>query len=75
MGRTHKDAKQNKVLEVVKRQDGKFDLFLNRRLYRGKIHPDGLQQEVCGRFGYCGEEYDSILREVEETGRKKLFFS
>lgn len=74
MGRTYKDAKQNRVLEVVKRQDGTFDLFLNRRLHRGQIHPDGLPEELCVRFGYCGEEYDLILREVEETGRKELFF-
>jgi hypothetical protein len=47
---------------------------LNRRLHRGQIHLDGLPQELCVRFGYCGQEYDSILREVEETGRKELFF-
>jgi len=75
MGRTYKDAKQNRVLEVVKRQDGTFDLFLNRKLYRGQIHPDGLEQELCVRFGYCGQEYNSILREVEETGRKELFIT
>jgi hypothetical protein len=74
MGRTYKDAKQNRVLEIVKRQDGTFDLFLNRTLYRGQIHPDGLPQELCVRFGYRGQEYDSILWEVEETGRKELFF-
>ncbi len=74
MGRTYKDAKQNRVLEVVKRQDGTFDLFLNRRLYSGQIHLDGLPEVLCVQFGYCGQEYNSILREVEETGRKELFF-
>ncbi len=74
MGRTHKDTKQNRVLEIVKRQDGTFDLFLNRGLYRGQVHPDGLPEQLCVRFGYCGKECDSILREVEETGRKGLFF-
>jgi hypothetical protein len=74
MGRTYKDAKQNRVLKVVKRPDGTFDLFLNRELYRGQIHPDGLPQELCVRLGNCGQEYNSILREVEETGRKELFF-
>jgi hypothetical protein len=74
MGHTYKDAKQNRVLEVVKRQDGTFDLYLNRKLHRGQILPDGLPEELCVRFGYCGEEFDSILREVEETGRKELFF-
>lgn len=74
LGRTYKDTHQNRVLEVVKRQDGTFDLFLNRKLYRGQISPDGLPEQLCVRFGYCGKEYMSILREVEQTGRKKLFF-
>jgi hypothetical protein len=74
MGRTHKDAKQKRVLEVVKRHDGTFDLFLNRKLYRGQIHSGALPQELCVRFGYCGQEYNSILCEVEETGNKELCF-
>lgn len=75
MGRTYKDARQNRVLEVVKREDGTFDLFLNRRLYLGQISEDGLPQELCVRFGYCGEEYDAILLELEQSGKKKLFLS
>lgn len=71
---TYKDKHQNRVLEVVKRLDGTFDLFLNRKLFRGQIHPDGLPEELCVRFGYCGQEYITILREVEQTGRKELFF-
>ena len=74
MSRTHKDSNQNRVLEVVKRDDGTFDLFLNRRLDRGRISDAGLPQELCVRFGFCGDEYDSILREVNETGKKTLFF-
>ena len=73
MGRTYKDAKQNRVLEVVKREDGTFDFFLNCRLDKGQISEAGLPQELCVRFGFCGDEYDSILRELDQTGRKKLF--
>lgn len=75
MGRTYKDARQNRVLEVVKREDGTFDLFLNRKLYLGQIPEDGLPQELCMRFGYCGDEYDTILRELGQSGMKKLFLS
>jgi hypothetical protein len=74
VSRTYIDAKQNRVLEVVKRQDGTFDFFLNRRLHRGQVPETGLPEELCVRFGFCGEEYDSILREVGQTGRKELFF-
>ena len=38
------------VLEVVKRQDGRFDLLLNSKLYRGRFHADGLAQELCVAF-------------------------
>ena len=74
MSRTHKDAKQNRVLEVVKRQDGTFDLFLNHKLDRGQIPQSGLSEELCVRFGFCGEEYESIVRELDRSGRKELFF-
>jgi len=75
VSRTYKDARQNRVLEVVKRQDGTFDLFLNRRLYRGQIPEDGLGQELCVRFGYCGQEYGTILSELGQRGKKTLFLS
>ena len=74
MSRTRKDSKQNRVLQVVKRNDGTFDLFLNRKLDRRCIPETGLPEELCVRFGFCGEEYNSILREVNQTGTKKLFF-
>ena len=75
VGRTFKDIKQNRVLEVVRREDGTFDLFLNRRLDRGQIPEAGLPEQLCVRFGFCGDEYDSILRELNQTGTKKLFVS
>jgi hypothetical protein len=64
----------NRVLEVVSREDGTFDLFMNGELDRGRIPVDGLNQQLCVRFGFCGDECDSILHELAENGRKKLFF-
>jgi hypothetical protein len=74
VSRTRKDTKQNRVLEVVKKEDGTFDLFLNRELYRGGVPEDGLSRELCVRFGFCGQEYDQILLELNQTGSKQLFF-
>jgi len=34
-----------------------------------------LPRELCMRFGYCGEEYEEILRELNQSGKKKLFLS
>ena len=31
-----------------------------------------LQEELCVRFGFCGEEYESILSEVNVKGRTRL---
>ena len=75
MSRTRKDSHQNRVLEVVKRVDGTFDLFLNRNVYRSGISEDTLPRELCMRFGYCGEEYEEILRELNQAGKKQLFLS
>ena len=76
MSRTRKDSNQyaNTVLEIVKTDDGTFDLFLNRKLDRSRIPETGLPEQLCGRFGFCGDEYDSILREINQTGSKTLVF-
>jgi hypothetical protein len=60
------------VLEVAKRDDGKFDLFLNRKLDQGQKPESVLGAWLCVRFGFCGEEYDSILREVNLSGSKTI---
>jgi hypothetical protein len=76
VSRTRKDSIEatNRVLEVVRMDDGTFDLFMNGKLDRERIPEDGLNEQLCVRFGFCGEEYDSILHELTENGRKKLFF-
>ncbi|MGB8011903.1 MAG: hypothetical protein WCF68_09845 [Terriglobales bacterium] len=75
MSRTRKDSKQIKstVLEVVKRENGKFDLLLNGKLDRSNI-PEVWLPEELSRFGFCGEEYTSILRDVNQTSKKTLVF-
>jgi hypothetical protein len=60
------------VLEVVKRDDGTFDLFLNSQLDQGQKLESSLPAWLCVRFGFCGDEYDSILREVHQNGRKTI---
>jgi hypothetical protein len=76
VSRTRKDSRKatNRVLEVVRMDDGTFDLFMNGKLDRERIPEDGLNEQLCVRFGFCGEEYDSILHELAENGRKKLLF-
>jgi len=76
MGRTEKDSPQSKrFLEVVKRNDGTYDLFLNGVPVRSRIAEAWLSEELCVRFGFCGQEYDSILHEVNLNSRTKLWLS
>lgn len=47
------------------------DLILNRKLDRNNIPEVWLPDEHCAHFGVCGEEYDSILRELNQNGRTR----
>jgi len=72
---TRKDSPgTNRVLEVVKRDDGTFDLFLNRKLDRNRIPERWLPDELCVRFGFCGDEYDAILRQLHDCGKATVAF-
>ena len=78
MGRTFKDSERNRHgggnLEVVQREVGYFDLFHNGRLEHAAVPESGLQDFICVRFGFCGEEYEAIMVEVGRTGRKFVEF-
>jgi len=76
MSRTLKDSPRKKrFLEVVKRGDGTYDLFLDDAPDRRAVPEKWLPEELCVRFGFCGEEYDSILRQVNLNGRARLLLS
>jgi hypothetical protein len=76
VSRTRKDVSHTKgaVIEVVKREDGTFDLFFNQRLDQSKVEERWLPEWLCVGFGFCGEEYDAILREVELRGKASIKF-
>ena len=69
MSRTRKDSRwQGTVIRVIKREDGTFDLILNRELAKKSIPMDGLESVLCGRFGYCQDEFAAILSELDKNG-------
>jgi hypothetical protein len=76
MTRTAKDSpyRKQRFLDVFKKADGSYDLFLDDSPIRTNIPEEWLESEVC-RFGFCGEEYRSILREVSLHGRTRLTLS
>lgn len=71
MSRTRKDSKKNAFhgLEIVKNHDGTFDFFLDRERTHGGLSLRSLEEELCVRFGFCGQEFASILDQVERDGR------
>jgi hypothetical protein len=73
MSRTRKDSRQGTVIEVIKREDGAFDLYLNRELGHEGIREDGLAHILCVRFGYCGDEFDAIVLELNQSGRAERY--
>lgn len=76
MSRARKDSNQprNSILELVRKMDGAFDLFLNGKLGRSNVSEQYLNDELCVRFGFCGEEYNAILSHVKQKGRAEVRF-
>jgi hypothetical protein len=73
MSRTRKDSPQGRVIRVIQREDGAFDLFLNRELAKESIHRAGLEDILCGRFGYCQDEFAAILSELDAKGKAERY--
>ena len=74
MSRTRKDSRQHRgtLLEVVKIGDDAFDLLVNHEVYRSKAPLAALPEWLCVRYGFCGDEYEAILQEVERDGKKVI---
>jgi hypothetical protein len=76
MSRTYKDESKVKPRSLVisKNMDGTFDLSVNRALSRSQMSERSLQEELCVRYGYCADELDPIMRDLNRDGRKEIFF-
>jgi len=73
LGRTHKDERAKKtvtnILEVLKNDDGTYEVLFKGELVRSRVPERWLNQELCARYGFCGEEYDAIIRQLNDSGR------
>lgn len=74
MSRTQKDSRkhQSTVIEVIKAGSDAFDLLLNHEVIRRNAPQAVLSEWLCVRYGFCGEEYEAMLREIEQEGRKVI---
>jgi len=57
---------------VVRKEDGSFDMFHKSKLLHSSV-PDKWLEAQLGRYGFCGEEYKKIGRQLDETGKAQVF--
>jgi len=63
-------AKPN-IWEVVRRKEGTFDILHKGKLLRAEISDKWLEDEL-GRYGFCGQEYRNIRRQLDEYGKARV---
>ena len=60
------------ALDVTRNADGTFEVFYNGEHVRSNVPERWLNEELCVRYGFCGEEYDLILKQLNERGHASL---
>ena len=73
MSETWKDAAPQSthrtVLEVATNGDGTYEIIFNEKVVGSRIPERWLEDELCEKRGFCGEELASIKRQLGECGR------
>ena len=59
------------IWEIVRKEDGTFEMFHNGELLHEAI-PDKWLEDQVGRYGFCGEEYRDIRRQLDQFGKAKI---
>lgn len=76
MGRTYKDSRGKRtrtiVLEVLKNDDGTYEIWFNQALVGSRVPERWLEHELCVRYGFCGEEYKDIVHQLEGSGKANV---
>lgn len=76
MSQTRKDIAQQSthrtVLEVKRNNDGTFEITVNAEVVETRVPERWLEEELCAKRGFCGDEFASIKQQLEENGRAIL---
>lgn len=76
MSQTRKDIAQQSthrtVLEVKRNNDGTFEITVNAEVVETRAPERWLEEELCAKRGFCGDEFASIKQQLEENGRAIL---
>jgi len=73
MSETWKDAARQythgTVLEVAANGDDTYEIIFNQKVVGSRIPESWLDDELCAKRGFCGQELASIKRQLGECGR------
>jgi hypothetical protein len=73
MSQTWKDSTRQSthriVLEVSKNDDGTYEIVFNGEVVGSRIPGGWLDEELCAKRGFCGEELAEIKRQLEKSGK------
>ena len=54
---------------MLKNDDGTYEVFSKGELIRRRVPERWLYQELCGGLGFCGDEYEDIIRQLNDSGK------
>ncbi|HKV39201.1 MAG TPA: hypothetical protein VJX67_08305 [Blastocatellia bacterium] len=72
MSETWKDSGKQRtnriVLKVAMNDDGTYQIKINEEVVGNRIPERWLDDELCGKRGFCGEELAEIRRQLRDGG-------
>jgi hypothetical protein len=60
------------VWEFVRNKDGTYAVLQNGKLLSDGISEERREDEFCIRFGFCGHEYEEIVRQLRQSEKCTL---
>lgn len=62
---------KSNIWEVVKGEDGAFNILHKGELLNSSI-PDRWLEDQLARYGFCGQEYRDIRRQLDQSGKATM---
>jgi hypothetical protein len=76
MSQTRKDSARKSthriVLKVATNDDGTYEIILNEEVVARRIPEKWLDDELCAKRGFCGEELAEIKCQLRDRGQAVL---
>jgi len=76
MSQTWKDSARKSTrrieLKVAMNDDGTYEIMLNEEVVARCIPEKWLDDELCAKRGFCGEELAEIKRQLRDRGQAVL---